>query len=287
MKKLFFLSLIFSNLALLAQDKCDFKDVVARMGSLKASVRRAVFKDSKFKALGDSKDRLKISYTVASFAQLLQFTSDVSGSGALKYNGMRVYFAVNPNTTDGDYDKLNLVFVPTIDSVDDIDSCWIIKPGALSPTCISASEASTLIKEFQNGKKYLNLNRDGKKMMGNHFEETKSLWYDAQYLGNYEKGLLYFFNCKKTKLKTVDIEFGGFGLSFKYAYHLTLLFHFTFDDGEGYDISFTTSRSENLKETFDKNSPHLYGEGDVDTGVPCPPPPSGQQTCPGSLLPIN
>jgi hypothetical protein len=291
MKKSLLITFLFIAVKVAGQD-CNFKDVKARCGNLSATTRSNVYKNHKYKVLNDKNERFEIPYTVSSFFKLLQFTNDVNSSGGPKYDGLRVYFAVNPNASEADFNQLNLIFVPTTEQpdkthLDDLGSCWIIKQGADAPVRITAPEASSWVRKFQDGStsKYAKLDGDGKHRKGKKFEEAKSLWYSAAYLGNDSKGLLYFFNCKKNKVTSIAVRFGGFGGLNQYNYRLTLLFKLSFENKDKYSVTFTRSNNkQNLKETSDPKFLYKSGDGTVDTGVPCPPPPTGQ-TCPGALLP--
>ena len=240
-----------------------------------------------------------ILYSPCGFLQLLQsVTSD-------SYDGLRIYFGCD---TTGNKD-LMLIFVPTRFAVkdqyrihlDDTAHCSIIV-GSTNKS-ISVPDASRYIREFENDQ--LNyFTTDGQKHYSGEskpprpiYQESNSLWYDISILNpgiidptTKTVGIVtYLRNLINTNaIDSIIVDFGGFEhtLPIDYEYQITLIFNY-YQKG-GHTVAFMTSHlldaNQLLGKRLDFIIKYLTG-GNTDTGVPCPPPPSGQQNCPGASLP--
>ena len=294
MKQIILLLAILAALDVHAQDPCTINGVRARIGNFNSGIRINTYKNKKFAALSGTGERTQISFTKSAVVALLK-TINVTTAGIKKYDGLRVYFAVNPINGDPEKDKMTFVFVPTTAQDgdvhrDDIDNCWAIKTGAAAPLKLTADEASTWIRTFQDGvnSKYDKLTKDGKaRQNDDEYQETKSLWYDIDALTDEEGGLLFFLNCSNSKITDVILKFGGYGISLpnrKYAYHLTLIWGLKKMDGKSFNLSFTRKRKFGV--AFGWEPKDLFDDEDrFDTGIPCPPPPKDKDSCDGAMLP--
>jgi hypothetical protein len=256
-------------------------------------------------------------YNSNAFDSLLNWVTDT----VKKYDGLRVYFGVYPaeNSTDsgssfiskGKANTMTLIFVPTHKEQsnnsencgkdcheDDITNCMIIVDNKLYHLDCSNNKnnfISDWVRKYQSKRAvFFESSAIKNRNYDTSYKETKSIWYNIYSIrrdtaSKHPKGLIDYLEYFQRKYNTVNlkIKFAGFLGSprkrrinkkdkFAFAYQLSLIYNFKAKHKKINKIIFS-------HETKSKDK--LYSGGNTDTGVPCPPPPPGSNTCPGSLLP--
>ena len=246
---------------------CDTKPA-ASIAASTAAGRIAIFTDLKNPALEKKTGKREIAKIDSDPGAFLDLLNNLTANA--NCDGIRTYFALND-------DVLALIFVPTlIDTTDakvhndDLDNCWLLATGGISK--ITSKEASKLITAFEK-ERLVYFEEDGKEVVGQHYLETKSLWYSIALFGsNGNDGLIDYLDCliKNGLVSEVDVWFGGFLQSDQQQdqltpyYQLTLIFQFV-------------EHASATRALTDNNSNN-------DTGIPCPPPSTGCRNF-GSNLP--
>jgi len=261
-------------------------------------------------ASGKKKNIDYISYDPCGFLAMLKLLTSNRN-----YTGLRIYIAADASN------KLTLIFSPTEqdwvegDEVDKDDETqyWEIDGKIIKYD--TKQDASNAVKRFQDGQ-MKEFNNDGKNYYRNNqrhrqnpnFNETTQLWYDISQFnspihtyGDYTEAglqpyLQYLIN--GDAIDSVVLNFAAFvpnEAPFKYDYQLDLVFDFyKKSPPESYAFLLPALNHVFLiapdyhpfkritKRVNNKLVEALGAGSGTNTGVPCPPPPSGQQ-CPGSL----
>jgi hypothetical protein len=310
MKKLFILFLLFTTFKGITQScKGPVPPSIIKhpKGGIASTLRQTRIDLYTLKNEGERHIK-SISYNPCGFLHLL---NSVSGRG---YDGLRVYFA----STASRNGKLTLVFVPTIEIIiddyrahlDDLEACYVID-NSISHT-ISARDASELVRNFKNDQErdftFNGENRYRNERINKPFFETSATWYDISLikpgtdLSDGTTGLSSYLQylIDKDSVDNVIVEFGGFERQSRdlYYYQLSPIFNFA-KAGAPIKTVFGIQIEEDKKTLIDfadKRKPFnqavdmairnvIKENSYADTGVPCPPPPTGS-TCPGASLPL-
>jgi len=200
--------------------------------------------------------------------------------------GLRVYFASYP--TDGDpvlipaglEDTLTLIYAPTLadNGVEKDMGDYYIKDVNNNITSLAKNEASAWVANFQS-KKWPVLNAILENYDANT-KETQNISYNRDAIQDLYDFLVNADHHSTDIPDVIAIFFAAYHLkehgNVNYEHKLTLVIAFmNVFYYQGKEYYYYENSSENDK--FD-----VGGSG--DTGVPCPPPPSGT-TCPGATLP--
>jgi hypothetical protein len=233
-----------------------------------------------------------VRYSIAGMEELLgRIVNKVNG-----YDGVRAYFVEYPLSgdaksgadyvPDNEYGKFAVIYVPTqrIGEVHKDDTSNIMVVSRNSVTTIPRKYASTWVSKAQ-GDYLAAFEKDGRRHVGDKFNETHSLWYSmdairGHLLGNGLYDIVHCRNCCQ-KNKYVDVWFAAFLDKEEYPYQLSLIFKLGNEDNNISMFIGDISRTH-LNSLTKSQKNFLTESGGSDTGIPCPPPPGN---CDGSLLP--
>lgn len=302
MKKSFFFLVLLVSLKGLTQDCKNGASTPERVfpkGYISdASSRIATYRTKK--NIADSKGKREIDsivYSPCGFLKLLNALSEQARPNVY-YSGLRILLGANAN------DSLTLVFAPTIggggpEDENAGDVYWQINGADLKS--LTENQVKAMTARFKSHRDAFKQN--GQKEFDAHqvphprkkYEETESLWYDiSQIISDFDPydnktGLRKYLQelINKDEVDAVVIDFGAFEPTEpSYYYQIDLVFDFYKEGSTARNFagfSPSTHVSADLINRFTKKGGRKNLSSSVNTGVPCPPPPSGMTKCPGSF----
>jgi len=233
-----------------------------------------------------------LSYTLDEFNKLLKQITESNGSNV---SGLRIYFISYPAEPNPDLipsgmeDTLSLIYAPTKIALSDgkiihvNTGDYFVKDA--KNNIINLNGDVTTVKNWIQNFETRKRNIINKLLFQGQDYETQSLWYEIDTI---EDAYLFLTNSdgnSKDIPPIIAIFFATYhlderekaiaGIAKQYHDKLTLIFSFMSlgnIDGTPYYYYVNSGDNDDI---------HALG-GSGDTGVPCPPPPSGQTTCPGA-----